>query len=78
MTVVDERLKVRGVRGFRIAHMSIMPTLKGVDTQMPAYVDGLLDLGLTSKNQVRNQAKECRHDQDGLEDVTVKAEGMIS
>lgn len=35
--VVDEKLLVRGVKGLRIADCSIMPTLHGGHTQMPAY-----------------------------------------
>lgn len=37
MSVVDEKLLVRGVRGLRVADVSIMPTLHGGHTQMPAY-----------------------------------------
>lgn len=35
--VVDEHLRVRGVRGLRVADCSIMPILHGGHTQMPAY-----------------------------------------
>lgn len=35
--VVDEKLFVRGVKGLRLADCSIMPTLHGGHTQMPAY-----------------------------------------
>ncbi|KEF61648.1 uncharacterized protein A1O9_03216 [Exophiala aquamarina CBS 119918] len=35
--VLDERLCVRGVGGLRVADCSIMPTLHGGHTQMPAY-----------------------------------------
>lgn len=35
--VVDEALRVRGVKGLRVADCSIMPTLHGGHTQMPAY-----------------------------------------
>lgn len=35
--VVDEVLRVRGVKGLRVADCSIMPTLHGGHTQMPAY-----------------------------------------
>jgi choline dehydrogenase-like flavoprotein len=37
MAVVDEKLKVRGVEGLRIVDVSVMPTLHGGHTQMPAY-----------------------------------------
>lgn len=36
-SVVDEVLRVRGVKGLRVADCSIMPTLHGGHTQMPAY-----------------------------------------
>lgn len=37
MAVLDERLQVRGVKGLRVADCSVMPTLHGGHTQMPAY-----------------------------------------
>ena len=37
MAVLDEKLQVRGVSGLRFADCSIMPTLHGGHTQMPAY-----------------------------------------
>lgn len=36
-TVVDEELRVKGVKGLRVADVSIMPVLHGGHTQMPAY-----------------------------------------
>lgn len=36
-SVVDEKLRVRGVEGLRVADTSIMPALHGGHTQMPAY-----------------------------------------
>lgn len=35
--VVDERLRVYGVQGLRVADVSIMPKLNQGHTQMPAY-----------------------------------------
>ncbi|KAJ5948224.1 hypothetical protein N7466_001239 [Penicillium verhagenii] len=37
MAVLDEKLQVRGVTGLRVADTSVMPTLHGGHTQMPAY-----------------------------------------
>jgi choline dehydrogenase-like flavoprotein len=37
MSVVDEKLAVRGAKGLRVADCSIMPILHGGHTQMPAY-----------------------------------------
>ena len=35
--VVDEKLRIKGVKGLRVADCSIMPTLNGGHTQMPTY-----------------------------------------
>lgn len=35
--VLDEKLQVRGTTGLRVADCSVMPTLHGGHTQMPAY-----------------------------------------
>ena len=37
MAVLDEKLQVRGLKGLRVADCSVMPTLHGGHTQMPAY-----------------------------------------
>ena len=37
MAVVDERLRVFGVEGLRVADVSVMPKLNQGHTQMPAY-----------------------------------------
>lgn len=38
--VLDERLRVRGVQGLRVADTSVMPTLNQGHTQLPAYAIG--------------------------------------
>ncbi|KAI1617943.1 choline dehydrogenase [Exophiala viscosa] len=38
--VLDPKLQVRGVKGLRVADCSVMPTLNGGHTQMPAYAIG--------------------------------------
>ncbi|KAJ5088636.1 hypothetical protein N7456_012252 [Penicillium angulare] len=37
LAVLDEKMQVRGVTGLRVADCSVMPTLHGGHTQMPAY-----------------------------------------
>lgn len=40
MGVVDDRLRVRGVTGLRVADVSILPILNSGHTQAPAYAIG--------------------------------------
>lgn len=50
MAVLDEKLKVRGVKGLRVADCSIMPSLNGGHTQMPAYGIGEKAADLVKEN----------------------------
>ncbi|RAL63897.1 hypothetical protein DID88_003085 [Monilinia fructigena] len=40
MAVLDEELRVRGVKNLRVADTSVMPLLNQGHTQMPAYAIG--------------------------------------
>lgn len=40
MAVLDSELRVRGVKGLRVADTSVMPLLNQGHTQMPAYAIG--------------------------------------
>jgi choline dehydrogenase-like flavoprotein len=40
MAVLDATLRVRGVKGLRVADTSVMPLLNQGHTQMPAYAIG--------------------------------------
>jgi len=40
MAVLDAELRVRGVKGLRVADTSVMPLLHQGHTQMPAYAIG--------------------------------------
>jgi len=52
--VVDERLRVHGVEGLRVADASIMPTLIGGNTNVPAIMIGEKAADLI-RDQMRSQ-----------------------
>ncbi|KAI9726285.1 MAG: hypothetical protein M1828_001558 [Chrysothrix sp. TS-e1954] len=60
MAVVDAQLKVRGVKGLRVADTSVMPLLNQGHTQMPAYA-----IGEKAAEMIRAEASTMR--------VTVKS-----
>lgn len=64
MAVVDERLRVYGVEGLRVADVSIMPKLNQGHTQMPAY-------GIGEK-----AADMLKEDWGSFSDATTKAEQL--
>lgn len=63
MAVLDAELRVRGVKGLRVADTSVMPLLNQGHTQMPAYA-----IGEKAADMVKNSAV-------GMDGVEGKAKG---
>lgn len=55
--VVDEQLRVKGVRGLRVADCSVMPLLNNGHTQMPAYGIGEKAADLIKETWSKETAK---------------------
>ena len=67
MAVLDSELKVRGVKGLRVADTSVMPALNQGHTQMPAYAIGEKAADLIkgqSLESVANGVKNLNVNQD--------------
>ncbi|KAI9926461.1 hypothetical protein MW887_004226 [Aspergillus wentii] len=58
--VLDNKLRVRGVSGLRVADCSVMPTLHGGHTQMPAYGIGEKCADLIKETWSLSQAESTR------------------
>jgi choline dehydrogenase-like flavoprotein len=63
MAVLDNELRVRGVRGLRVADTSVMPLLNQGHTQMPAYAIGekAADLIKGKSSQLNYLAQQVPH-----------------
>ena len=55
MAVVDDKLRVRGVEGLRVADISIMPTLVSPNTYAPAILIGEKASDMIKEDARRNQ-----------------------
>jgi len=67
MAVLDSELRVRGVKGLRVADTSVMPSLNQGHTQMPAYAIGEKAADLIkgqSLESVTNGVKNLNVNQD--------------
>jgi len=61
---VDPKLRVKGVKGLRVADCSIMPTLHSGHTQMPAY-----GIGEKAAEYIRQAAEVNGHTANGTNGV---------
>ena len=81
MAVLDSELRVRGVKGLRVADTSVMPLLNQGHTQMPAYAIGekaadlikgvLLQLGVEGITLNGNDVKSNGTDVNGNETLVL-------
>ena len=81
MAVLDSELRVRGVKGLRVADTSVMPLLNQGHTQMPAYAigekaadlikGGLLQLGVEGITLNGNDVKSNGTDVNGNETLVL-------
>lgn len=55
--VLDEKLRVKGVKGLRVADCSVMPLLNSGHTQMPAFGIGEKAADLIKEEWLQHTAK---------------------
>ena len=71
MAVLDAELRVRGVKGLRVADTSVMPLLNQGHTQMPAYAIGEKAADLIKGEFLKLNVQELRIHENGA-----KASGL--
>lgn len=80
MSVLDAELRVRGVKGLRVADTSVMPLLNQGHTQMPAYAIGekAADLIKGQFLQLKGDVKEVEFKWVVHESGDVNGNGTLS
>lgn len=73
ISVVDERLRVHGVAGLRVADASIMPTMTSGNTSVPCMM-----IGEKCANMVLADAKQPAHDPSRLRAARPQAETVTA
>ncbi|KAI9812620.1 MAG: hypothetical protein M1827_004609 [Pycnora praestabilis] len=72
MAVLDERLRVRGVKGLRVADVSVMPLLNQGHPQMPAY-----GIGEKCADMIKEDARQSSTYSDGVSNVEMSGRAKI-
>jgi choline dehydrogenase len=60
MAVVDQQLRVHGVKGLRVADASIMPTMVSSNTNAPSFLIGERCADFVLRDAGDNQSPESR------------------
>jgi choline dehydrogenase-like flavoprotein len=75
MAVLDHELRVRGVKGLRVADTSVMPLLNQGHTQMPAYAIGEKAADLIKGEFLPLGVEEIKLNGDGVKANGTNANG---